>query len=108
MSLPTRRHFRLLYQPRVKFRERKVAGAEALLRICSGTRMESPERYLALAERTGSILDIGKWVLNRACAEARKLGLSGHELPMLSINVSAVQVHQRSFVASVLESVKNS
>lgn len=98
-----RGEFRLEYQPIVRLSDGKVRGAEALVR------WEHPEqgrvppgRFIELAERTGAIVPLGRWVLETACAEAarwwRELGAAS---PFVSVNVSPIQLVVPGWVEDV-------
>jgi EAL domain-containing protein (putative c-di-GMP-specific phosphodiesterase class I) len=100
-------HFILHYQPQVNH-EGQLLGAEALIRWQHPSRgLVAPAEFIPLAESTGLILPLGRWVLYSACqqlaawAEQPKLaGLT------LAINVSARQFHHRDFVDDVLAALK--
>ena len=82
-----------------------VTGVEALLRWQHPTRgLILPGEFIALAEETGLILQIGHWVLNAACLQ---LSAWANEPKLahlkLAVNVSLRQFHQDNFVAEVLE-----
>jgi len=83
-------------------------GAEALIRwIHPGHGLVSPNEFIPLAEETGLILPIGKWVLEAACEQLKKWQKNEHTRGfVLSINVSAKQLHQADFVDMVQASVK--
>ncbi|HEY8611497.1 MAG TPA: EAL domain-containing protein [Roseomonas sp.] len=92
-----RQELTILFQPQVSTATRRIKGAEALLRWHHPTRgLIGPETFIPLAEETGMIVPIGAWVLEEACHVARGWG----ELS-LAVNVSALQVRQASFVATV-------
>jgi diguanylate cyclase (GGDEF)-like protein/PAS domain S-box-containing protein len=87
----------LHYQPMVELASARAAvvGIEALLRWRSPTRGNVPPgRFIAVAERTGLIVDLGEFVLREACTQAaawrRELFLE--ELPVTWVNVSAKQL----------------
>jgi diguanylate cyclase (GGDEF)-like protein/PAS domain S-box-containing protein len=83
-------------------------GAEALIRWVHPTRdIVSPTEFIPIAEETGMILPIGRWVLEMACAQlsAWQLDDQTREL-MLSVNVSAKQFRQTDFAAQVKEIVQ--
>jgi len=94
--------FRLEYQPQVRLSDGELVGAEALLRWRHPTRGAiSPGEFIPLAEETGLIVPIGRWVLETACAQAaRWQGLPGKP-QQIAVNVSARQLRQSDFVATV-------
>lgn len=96
---------RLVYQPLVDLRSGEVTGAEALLRWTHPMRGEvSPAEFIPIAERSGLIKDIGKWVLHEAMREAASWQVRGPRY--VSINVSAVQLRSEDFVGQVAESLE--
>ena len=97
----------LLFQPRMDARSGKVRGFEALLRWRhpkNGVML--PAAFLAEAEESGQMVEIGNWVLDQACAfqqQLRQLGYTG--LPV-SVNVSHREYSQHGFVAGIAERMK--
>ena len=88
---------RLHYQPIVELAGGRVIGAEALLRWEHPRRgLLLPEQFLAVAEDTGQILEIGRWVLDEACRQARQWLDRGAVGPgwTLWVNISRVQLEQ--------------
>ncbi len=101
------RQFRLVYQPLVDLRTGVVTGAEALIRWRHPTRDDvSPGEFIPVAERSGLIKDIGKWVLDQAVREAATWQVRGPRY--VSINVSAVQLRSDDFVAQVSDALASS
>jgi diguanylate cyclase (GGDEF)-like protein/PAS domain S-box-containing protein len=96
--------FLLHYQPKLDFATGKICGAEALIRWQPpGQSMISPASFIPIAEETGLIEDIGRWVLRAACRQAVKLKeLYGIALP-IAVNVSPRQFRQSGLVQSVRE-----
>ncbi|MCV0394750.1 MAG: bifunctional diguanylate cyclase/phosphodiesterase [Rhizobiaceae bacterium] len=90
--------FELYYQPQMNMIEGRVVGYEALIRWRHPERgMISPMEFIPVAEETGIIEQIGRWVLRKACADA-------HHLPedcFVAVNISPVQFTDRDFVATV-------
>jgi diguanylate cyclase (GGDEF)-like protein len=99
--------FVLHYQPQVVGSGR-ITGVEALVRWQHPQRgMVSPAEFIPLAEETDLILSIGQWVLDTACAQL--MAWAPHpDMALLSIavNVSARQLQQPDFVASVLATLE--
>ncbi len=94
----TRGELELVYQPQQDIQTGWPPDLEALLRWKHPTRGAiSPATFIPIAEETGAILDIGAWVLREACREAA----SWQHPSMIAINVSAVQIHNASFVQLV-------
>jgi diguanylate cyclase (GGDEF)-like protein/PAS domain S-box-containing protein len=94
------------YQPYVKLADESIAGAEALLRWEHAERgLIPPLDFIPLAEEMGLIVPIGRWVLRTACAQAVDWARRFPELgPLtLSVNVSARQLQDRTFVGEVAE-----
>lgn len=85
--------FELHFQPIVDMQTGALLGAEALLRWNHPQRGRvSPARFIPIAERTGLIIDIGGWVIDRACATLAAWQASPALARLvLSINVSATQ-----------------
>ena len=97
-----RAQFVLFYQPQVDATG-AVVGAEALLRWQRGDgTLVQPGDFISLAEETGLILTIGKWVIDTACAQLAAWAQRPEtEALSLSVNVSARQFHHPDFVALV-------
>ncbi len=87
----------LLYQPIVNKSGEAVIGVEALCRWTHPTRGEiPPSEFIAIAEHSGLIIDLGNWVLRRACID----GKSWPELTV-AVNVSSLQFRRIDFVEVV-------
>ena len=86
----------LHYQPIVALPARDVTGVEALVRWHHPERgMISPGEFIPLAEQSGSIVELGTWVLDRAIAAARRLQTWG--IGSMSVNVSPRQFAEPDF-----------
>lgn len=96
------RQFHLLFQPQVDMDNRRVLGAEALLRWHHPERgFIPPDEFIPLAELNLSIIEIGYWVLDEACRQARVWMDQGLALRM-SVNLSPVQLRQSNIVDVIL------
>ena len=85
--------FELRFQPQVDAASGRVIGAEALLRWHSPTRgMVSPALFIPVLESAGMIEEVGLWVLNAACREARAWHRLGQGPLTVAVNVSAHQL----------------
>jgi diguanylate cyclase (GGDEF)-like protein/PAS domain S-box-containing protein len=82
----------LHYQPRIDLGRRRPAGVESLVRWNHPEQgFLPPGRFIGLAEETGSIVELGRWVLARACTDLASMALRDTGL-RLSINLSVVQL----------------
>ncbi|HWP27100.1 MAG TPA: EAL domain-containing protein [Xanthobacteraceae bacterium] len=87
----------IAYQPIVNAGGEKIVGVEALVRWSHPERgFVSPVEFIPLAEHSGLIIQLGEWVMRRACRE----GLAWPELA-IAVNVSPLQFRQLDFVETV-------
>lgn len=85
--------FVLLYQPQVAFGTGAVVGAEALIRWQDPERgLIPPSGFISVAEESGLIEPIGRWVLMEACAQARRWQEQGLLPARVAVNISARQL----------------
>ena len=93
---------RLRYQPVVDLTDGHLIGAEALVRWQHPRRgLLEPVDFLQVAEDSGSIVEVGAWVLDEACAQAARWDRPGERLRSVSINVSARQLGHGAVVAEL-------
>ena len=96
----------LHYQPKLVGDNCSVVGVEALIRWQHPeTGMINPGEFIPIAEETGLILPIGAWVLNEACTQLAKWKVDGHTGLEMSVNLSAVQMRDATFVDTVINTV---
>jgi diguanylate cyclase (GGDEF)-like protein/PAS domain S-box-containing protein len=99
-----RDELRLEYQPYVEAQTGRITGCEALARWDHPTRGPvSPGQFIPMAEETGLIRDLGRWVLNQACTQlaAWHRDVEAATDLTMSVNVSIRQLEDPSFVADV-------
>ena len=97
-----RREFVLHYQPKMNLDTQAIAGAEALIRWRQpGRGVVLPEKFIPVAEQSGFIVPIGRWVLREACRQIQSW-LDAGPVPMpVAINISAVELRSKNFVRGV-------
>jgi len=90
--------FELFYQPLINLRTGKVSACEALLRWNHPARgTVSPVDIIPVAEDMGLIVDLGRWILRKACMECMKWP----EAVSVAVNFSPQQFHQRDVLSEV-------
>ncbi len=100
--------FQLVYQPQVCLERGLPSGAEALVRWQSDGGVISPARFIPLAEETGLILPLGRWVLRAACRQMAQWRDQGLAIGHMAINISPVQVLRGDLVGEVAEALAES
>ncbi|WP_378949819.1 putative bifunctional diguanylate cyclase/phosphodiesterase [Mesorhizobium sp. ANAO-SY3R2] len=88
----------LVYQPIMSLASGRIEGVEALMRLKmhDGTPV-SPSLFIPIAERTGAILELGRWTVRTACREL----LSDSQIRVVSVNVSPIQLKTPGFATSI-------
>ncbi len=97
------------YQPRIRLRDGKVSGAEALVRWHHPELgWISPARFIPLAEDTGLIDQIDPWVLSHVCTQMAAWKAAGHALGTIAVNVSGRQLRATNLVDQVRDALASS
>lgn len=95
------------YQPQVNAESEQIVGFEALIRWQHGENGTIfPDEFIPVAEETGLILDIGNFVLERACADLATWREAGADNIRVSINCSAPQVSQDDFIDRIVATLR--
>ncbi len=101
--------FRIYYQPVIELKTGKVHGVEALVRWQHPTfGLIPPNEFIPLAEQTGLIASLGRWVLQEACNQARLWQRKYPSDPplTLSVNVSARQFRQPNLAKEIFNTLE--
>lgn len=101
-----RGEFELFYQAQCDLASRQLVGFEALLRWRSPDGLIAPDRFIPVAEESGLIVPIGRWVLMQACRQAQAWHALGLGRPTMAINISPRQFQHPDFMASVREALQ--
>ena len=100
--------FFLAYQPTIDLRDMSPNGVEALIRWKHPTRgVVQPDDFIPLLEETGLITEIGKWVLEEACAQGAAWRQAGYPIGM-AVNVSGRQLDTDQLIVDVEEALSHS
>jgi diguanylate cyclase (GGDEF)-like protein len=102
LSQSGQEHFFLHYQPQICVAGRQIIGVEALLRCqdCDG-KLVSPLDFIPIAEETGTIDQIGEWVMLNACKQNKRWQEMGLGYFTIAVNLSVRQIHKPHFVKMV-------
>ena len=93
--------FFLAYQPTLHLQDMSPTGVEALIRWEHPVRgVVQPDDFIPLLEKTGLIVDVGKWVLHEACAQGAKWRAAGYPIGM-AVNVSGRQLDTDQLIADI-------
>ncbi|GAA0855046.1 two-component system response regulator [Aliiglaciecola litoralis] len=96
--------FELYYQPQVKLSDGSISHVEALIRWRHPERgLISPGEFIPIAEDSGLIVEIGRWVLNTACVQAKHWQNTLPNPIRVAVNISARQFKSASFSDEVAE-----
>jgi diguanylate cyclase (GGDEF)-like protein/PAS domain S-box-containing protein len=98
-----REEFYVEYQPLVRLGDERTVGVEALVRWQHPQLGRlGPDRFIDLAEETGLIVPLGRWVLRTACQEAKAwLDRFGQDAPFVSVNLAVRQSREPGLVDDV-------
>jgi diguanylate cyclase (GGDEF)-like protein/PAS domain S-box-containing protein len=97
-----RDEFRVHYQPSVNLETGEIVGVEALIRWPHpDLGLVAPAEFIPIAEESGLIVPVGRWVLGEACQQARAWQHIGLAPILIGVNVSAVELRAADFIAGV-------
>ena len=94
--------FEIYYQPQVSVQNRRLIGMEALIRWNHPEHgLILPEEFIPVAEETGLILPIGRWVLEKATQQVSEWINKGHGLLRVGVNLSPLQFEDKNLVKEI-------
>lgn len=102
-----RDEFVLYYQPQIDLETRKIIGAEALIRWLHPQKgMIPPDKFISLAEETGLIHDINKWVIQKVCQQNQEWTNAGIGPIRIAINLSGYQFAGQDLISFLQENLQ--
>ncbi|WP_160105237.1 sensor domain-containing phosphodiesterase [Pseudomonas izuensis] len=103
----TQNELDVFYQPKLCLRSGRLLGMEALLRWDHPEKgMIRPDQFISVAEETGLIIPIGKWIARQACRMSKELTAAGLGNLQVAINLSPKQFSDPDLVASIANILK--
>lgn len=95
------------FQPKVETVSNRIIGAEALIRWNHSEKgMIYPDSFIPLAENTGFIVKLGRWVIEEGCRSIAEFNRTGRDELHLSINISTYQIHNDDIVGVIKEALR--
>jgi EAL domain-containing protein (putative c-di-GMP-specific phosphodiesterase class I) len=94
--------FVLYYQPKLHLASGRITGVEALIRWNDpDAGLVLPEHFISILEETGSIREVGRWVLRRAVEDYLRWRDAGLDAVRIAVNVSPLQLRNQRFVREI-------
>jgi diguanylate cyclase (GGDEF)-like protein/PAS domain S-box-containing protein len=97
-----RKEFELYYQPKISIADNEIVGVESLVRWNHPERgLLAPDEFIGIAEDTGSIIDLGSWIIEEACRASKILSQCQRRPIQVAINISPRQFRDPNLVTTV-------
>lgn len=97
------------YQPKINMRTGELSGIEALTRWVHPEKgIMNPSEFIPLAEETGLIIPLGRWVLRTACEQMQRWVKAGWPPMVMAVNCSSVQFTKSNVIADINEAISAS
>ena len=104
-----RGEFELYYQPQIDLSTGQISGVEALVRWNSPDRgLLLPQQFINIAETSGLIVPLGRWVLGEACRQAAAWWAASVPFQSMAVNLSSLQFNQGQVESDVSEALQDS
>ena len=98
----------LYYQPQVDLERRNIVGAEALIRWLHPKKgMIMPDKFIHIAEESGMIVDVNRWVLQETSRFSRRLTENGFDKITVALNVSGYHISEGSISRTLHDAIRN-
>lgn len=98
--------FSISYQLQIDTKKKSIHGVEALIRWNHPILgVISPMKFIPIAEETGLIVPIGKWILKEACKQNKKWQDESDKTFNIAINVSEVQLREEGFIKMISDTI---
>ncbi len=99
--------FELFYQPKISLKNHQIVGVESLVRWNHPQRgLLTPDQFIEIAEETGTIIDLGTWVIEESCRACRRLSEVQGRPVNVAINISPRQFRDPNLVRTVRRSLR--
>lgn len=103
-----RDEFLLYYQPKINVKTGKIVGAEALIRWDHPERgMVPPGKFISIAEESGQIVKINRWVVTSASKQWQQWIVDGYEPGVVAVNLSGYQFAQQNVLETLSEALSS-
>ncbi|WP_326907292.1 sensor domain-containing protein [Sedimentibacter sp. MB31-C6] len=101
-----RNELRIYYQPIINLKTNEILGAEVLARWeHPDWGIIKPEEFIPLAEDTGLIIEVGKWILREVCRNYNQWMIEGKSNIKVAVNYSSIQFYEKKFVENILKTI---
>ncbi|GAB6907060.1 GGDEF domain family protein [Desulfosarcina cetonica] len=96
----------LFYQPQIELASRRIVGAEALIRwVHPNKGMIPPDRFIAIAEESGQIIDINRWVVQTACRQMQQWRTAGLAPIRIAVNLSGYRLSSQDIIQTIKDAL---
>ena len=96
----------LFYQPQVELSSRRIVGAEALIRWNHPLKgMITPDRFIPIAEESGLIIDVNRWVVQQACRQQEQWQSAGLRPVNIAVNLSGYRLSSQNIIRTIKDAM---
>lgn len=99
------KEFILYFQPKISLKDKKIVGAEALIRWKKGDTLVPPYKFIPILEESGLINEVGLWVIEEACNRIRDWRKKGIDIE-IAVNLSPVQLRSSKFISYIIQKLE--